>query len=374
MISKSLIFIGFLLVLPGSLLSAQELYQDLQGTWRAEVVEATIPQTVTVPGTDVQNEVQTITARFLEGGRQGETVTFDNDYILLETGDVFYLNYLITINGDELYSVREIDRRWPMAVIGILFVATILIFGGFQGLRSLVSLAGSLLVIVYILVPTLVKGYSPILVSTLVAVAVLFCAIFFTHGFNRRSGIAFLGTILAVGLTGLLAYFSVTGASLTGFTSDDSIYLNLNTQGQLDFVGLLLAGIIIGALGVLDDIAVTQVAVVRELFGAGKHLTKWEVYQKAIRVGKEHVGALVNTLVLAYTGAALPLLLLFSLSPAGGMSIVNMEVFATEIIRALVGSIGLVLTVPITTLLAIFLLHNHLGPDDDSHAGHSHAL
>ena len=349
-------FLSLVLMCP---ISAQGVYQDTQIVWRAEVVKVTDIKTIIVPGTNVKNPVQTLTAKMLNGEQEGETVIFENDYIQLEKGDKFYLNYSTTINGQELYSVREVDRRGSIALIAAIFVATILLFGGMQGFRSLLSLAGSLLVIVYVLVPTLVKGYAPIPISIAVASAVLFCAIFFTHGFNRRSAVAFLGTIIAVGITGLLAYVSIDSTGLTGFASDESVYLNLNTGGQLDFVGLLLAGIIIGALGVLDDIAITQVAVVRELFEAGKHFTKWDVYKKAIRVGREHVGALVNTLVLAYTGAALPLLLLFSLSDSGTLSIINREIFATEIVRSLVGSIGLVLAVPITTLLAVFLLHNH---------------
>ena len=170
------------------------------------------------------------------------------------------------------------------------------------------------------------------------------------------------GTLIAVVLTGIFAFLSIQGAGLTGFSSDETIYLNLSTGGELDFVGLLLAAMIIGALGVLDDIAVTQVAVVRELFAAGVK-EKWDVYKRAMRVGREHVGALVNTLVLAYTGAALPLLLLFSLSQSGPLAIINREIFATEIIRSLVGSIGLILTVPITTLLAILLLEKYTDVD-----------
>ncbi|MBX2866957.1 YibE/F family protein [Candidatus Kaiserbacteria bacterium] len=336
--------------------SAQELYQDVQNTWRAEVIEVSDEHTVTVPGSDVENSVQTLTVRFLEGEREGEWVTFENDYIQLDEGDRFYLNHLKTIDGREYYLVREVDRKGAMAIVFALFAGVVLLFGGMQGFRSLLSLAGSLLVIVYILVPHLVSGAAPIPLSILVAGLILFFAIFFTHGFNKGSTVAFLGTMSAVVLTGILAYWSVAFTGLTGFTSDETTYLNLNTGGQLDFVGLLLAAIIIGALGALDDIAVTQVAVVRELRDANEKLSRREVYTKALRVGKEHVGALVNTLVLAYTGAALPLMLLFALSDSSIVSIMNREIFATEIIRSLVGSIGLVLTVPITTLLAVFLM------------------
>lgn len=354
-----LFFVGVLLFVPCAPLGAQELHQDIQGVWRAEVVDVRDERTETVPGTDVAHTIQTLEVRLLEGERTGELVTFENDYILLEAGDRFYLNYLLTIDGAEIYSVREVDRRVPMLFFVGLFAAVILLFGGKQGFRSLLSLAGSLLVIVYILTPSLVRGYPPVATSIVVAGVVLFFAIFFTHGFNRGSAIAFGGTVITVVITGMLATVAVEMTGLTGFASDESVYLNLATGGQLDFVGLLLGAIIIGALGVLDDIAVTQVAVVRELYATDSTLSKWEVYRKAIRVGKEHVGALVNTLVLAYTGAALPLLLLFGESEASIGTIANREIFATEIIRTIVGSIGLVLTVPVTTFLAAALLERY---------------
>ena len=355
---------------------AQVLHQDIQGVWRAQVVAVLESDTVRVPGTDVESAVQTLRVELLSGERVGEEIEFVNDFIQLDEGDTFFLNYLVTVNGDEFYSVREVDRRGAMALLFALFVAVIVGFGGWQGVRSLLSLAGSLLVIAYVLVPQLVAGVSPVPLSIAVAGLVLFFAIFFTHGFNIRSAIAYAGTMTAVFLTGLLAFFTITGADLTGFSSDATVYLNLSTGGELDFVGLLLAAVIIGALGVLDDIAVTQVAVVRELVDI-RTLGKWEIYHKAMRVGREHVGALVNTLVLAYTGAALPLLLFFSVSDTSVLTIINREIFATEIIRSLIGSIGLILAVPITTLLAVVILHrfrDRLPKDDHGHShGHSHA-
>ncbi|MCE9517877.1 YibE/F family protein, partial [Candidatus Nomurabacteria bacterium] len=169
---------------------------------------------------------------------------------------------------------------------------------GKQGFRSLLSLTGSFLVIVYILLPLLIKGYSPILVSVVVATIILFFAIYFTHGFNRESSVAFSGTIISVVLTGLLAVFSVWIMNLTGFDTEEATYLQMGNAVKLNFHGLLLGGILIGVLGILDDIAVTQSAVVSEIYQSASHLKPKEVYKKAMRVGKEHVSALVNTLVL----------------------------------------------------------------------------
>ncbi len=351
--------LGFL-IFQTTPLFAQELIQDKVEILKARVTEVVSQEKKEVPGTDVQSVYQTIKGEILEGNRKGEIVTIENDFLVLKKGDRFFLR--LTTDGmseKETYFVRDIDRGGVMLGFIALFVAVVVVFSGKQGVRSLLSLAGSFFVILYVLVPTLLKGYPPVPTSIAIAAVILFLAIFLTHGFNRESTVAFMGTVSAVILTGILAYLGVTLAHLTGFASEEAVYLNFNTRGTLDFAGLLLGGIMIGVLGVLDDIAITQSAVVSELYNSASHLSRKEIYKKAIRVGKEHVGALVNTLALAYTGASLPLLLLFSTSDSSMSSIINQEIFATEIIRTVVGSIGLILTVPITTLLAIYMLKGY---------------
>jgi uncharacterized membrane protein len=148
----------------------------------------------------------------------------------------------------------------------------------------------------------------------------------------------------------------VHATHLSGFSSEEQVYLNLNTQGSLDMLGLLFSGIMIGLLGVLYDIAIGQAVAVEELFSAGKHLSRGEIYRRAIRIGREHIGALINTLAIAYVGVALPLLLLLQSSTVNVWFTLNSELFATEIVRILVGSIGLILGVPITTIIATYLL------------------
>ena len=349
--------------------NAQEIIQDKTEILRAKVVEVLKQEVKDVPGTDVQSTYQTIVAEIIEGNRKGDIVTIENDFLVLEKGDKFFLRHLVDgVDGREMYTVRDVDRQNVIIGFIVLFALAVVAFSGKQGLRSLLSLAGSFVVIMYILVPSLLNGYPPVLMSILIATTILFLAIFLTHGFNRESVVAFAGTVTAVILTGILAYLGVELASLSGFASDEAVYLNFNTRGVLDFSGLLLGGIMIGVLGVLDDIAITQAAVVSELYSSAPELSKKEVYKKAIRVGKEHAGALVNTLALAYTGVSLPLLLLFSNSDSSMASIINQEIFATEIIRTTVGSIGLIMTVPITTLLAVYFLKNYKG----KHSGHVH--
>jgi len=353
--------------------SAQEVFNEYQATYRGEVLSILEQQYREVPGTGTDTLLQTISIQVLDGPKEGQTLTIENEYLELEPGDKFYFNHNVYIDGTESYFVTNIDRRDSLLFFFLLFVGTIIAFGGWQGLRSLVALGGSFLAIFYVLLPGLVAGYNPLVLSVAVASAVLFAAIFFTHGFNRESAVAYGGTMLAVFFTGLLAIIAVHQTKLTGFVTDESVFLNFATNGSLDFTGLLLGAIIIGVLGVLDDIAVTQAAVVTELYSSNKSLTARAVYQKAIRVGREHVGALVNTLVLAYVGASLPLLMYFHLSPLTFWSLVNSELFATEIIRAIVGSIGLILTVPIVTGLAVYFLRDYVSKHGHSHShGHGH--
>lgn len=353
--------------------SAQEIHSEYQATWRGKVVEVSAQEMREIPGTETEHLYQTLSIKILEGPKEGELVTIENDYLELKKGDKFYFNYLVYIDGEEVYAVTNIDRRGALFFFAGLFVFTIIIFGGWQGVRSLLALGGSFAAIFYVLLPGLLHGWNPLLLSFAVAAGVLFGAIFFTHGFNRESVVAYGGTMIAVFLTGMLAIIAVSMSSLSGFSSDESVYLNFNTQGTLDFTGLLLGAIIIGVLGVLDDIAVTQAAVVTELYGSNTNISRAEVYKRALRVGREHVGALVNTLILAYTGVSLPLLLYFYLSPTSFGSLVNAEIFATEIIRTIVGSIGLIMTVPIVTGLAVFYLKGYRSKNPHSHShGHGH--
>ena len=159
---------------------------------------------------------------------------------------------------------------------------------------------------------------------------------------------------------------------LTGFSTDAAVYLNFSTGGKLDIAGLLLGSIIIGLLGVLDDVSITQASVVQELRGANQALGARELYRRAIRVGRDHVGSLVNTLALAYVGAALPLVLLFARSDASFLASINQEVIAVEIVRIVIGSIGLVLAVPFTTAVAAWYFSSRDVARNDTHAGHSH--
>lgn len=345
---------------------AQEMHNEYQGTFRAKVIKVTDQRTEDL--LDIKNTIQTLDVELLQGPQKGTIVSMENDFTILKKGDRFYLNHNKHIDGKEVYTFVNVDRRGALFFLFLVFIAAVIIFGRWQGVRSLIALAMSFVAILFILIPGILNGWNPLMASFLVAGGILFAAIFFTHGFNRESSVAFSGTMIAVVLSGLFAIFAVHITKLSGFAAEESVYLNFNTGGTLNFTALLLGAFIIGFLGVLDDIAITQAAVVTELYDTNPEISRIEVYKRAMRIGREHVGALVNTLVLAYTGASLPLILYFKLSPTGFGTTVNLEIFATEIVRIIVGSIGLILTVPIVTLLAVKYLKGY----KSKHAHHHH--
>lgn len=352
---------------------AQEVFNENQGVWHGRVAGVIDEEVRVVPGTNTEHLYQTLEVEVLDGPEEGRFIIIENDYLELSEGDKFYFRHDVYIDGSQSYGVINIDRKTPLFFLIGLFILAVIVFGGWQGVRSLFALAGSFFAIFYILMPGILGGWSPVLASVLVASVILFAAIFFTHGFNRESVVAYSGTMIAVFLTSLFAIFSVKLTGLSGFASEASTYLNFNTNGSLDFTALLLGAMIIGVLGVLDDISVTQAAVVTELYNSNSSLSRSEVYRKALRVGREHVGALVNTLVLAYAGASLPLLLHFYTASSSLSMSLNTELFATEIVRTIVGSVGLILAVPIVTFLAVFYLKDYKPKHSHSHShGHSH--
>lgn len=338
--------------------SAQELIPDQQETVRAQVLEIESERVENLPGTDAIGTTQSLRVKILEGTEEGKILTVEGDYITLEKDEVFYLMHTWnTIDGQNYYTVSEPYRLNSLYFFIALLIFLVMLFGGIQGLRGLVALSGSFLVIFYVLIPGILHGYSPVGISIGVASLIVILGSYITHGFNKTTSSAVLGMVTTIFITGALAYIAVHMTRLTGFGSDEANYLNLNTRGAIDLVGLLLGGILIGLLGVLYDAAIGQAVTVEELHRAGPHLPRKVIYKRALRVGREHIGALVNTLALAYVGASLPLILLFAHSSQEGISVaLNREIFSAEIIRIIIGSIGLVLAVPITTLLSVRIL------------------
>jgi uncharacterized membrane protein len=337
--------------------NAQELIQDKVVIVKAKVLEVVSQEQKIFPSTEAKHNIQTIKVKILEGENINKIVSFENDYVILDVGDEFYLRHTSHYQGKDFYSVSDPNRVPVLMILVIIFIVLVIFFGGMQGFRGLLSLAGSLVIILFVLLPGIIHGFSPFVLSVAVSSFIIILGSYITHGFNRATTSAVFGMVLTVIITGIMAYFAVHNSYLTGVTDDESIFLNFNLKGGVDLVGLLMGGIMIGLLGVLYDASIGQSISVEELHKIAPHVNRWEIYKRAIRIGREHIGALVDTLAIAYVGASLPLLLLFySASDNSFLMIINNEVFATEIIRILVGSIGLVLAVPITTLFAVYML------------------
>lgn len=356
--TTAILLLALSLMGPASAASAQELVQDTVVISKARVLEAVPLGTAPIPGTSVSEEAQTLTIEVLDGVEAGTRATFVNDYTQLEVGDVFYARHTTNaLDGTDMWAVSDPYRLPVLIMLLVAFLALLFVFGGLQGIRGLASLIGSLFLIFYLLLPGIYSGYSPVLVSIGVASIIIIVGSYITHGFNRATSSAVLGMIVTVLVTGAAAYWAVDAAMLSGFTDEINAYLNFNTGGRISMTGLLFGGIMIGLLGVLYDIAIGQAVAVDELYRAAPGLTRQEAYRRGLRIGREHIGALVNTLAIAYVGASLPLLLLLQQTTSDPAFVVNGELFATEIIRILIGSIGLILAVPLTTLIASRMLY-----------------
>jgi uncharacterized membrane protein len=367
-----LIFQICLFLFPLQSFAQAKLEQDVDVIEKAVVLDVLKTSTSTIPDSNSQTPTQTIKVQVLDGQDKDTITTFDNDYVLVEKGETVYVRHQVgKLDSIDMWSVSDPYRLDVLVVLFVVFVVLLFVFGGIQGIRGLLSLCGSLVLIFYVLLPGILSGYSPILVSIGVASLVISVGSYITHGFNRATTAAVVGMIVTVLITGFGAYYIVSVAKLTGYVGEESVYLNLDTRGSINMIGLLFGGIMIGLLGVLYDIAIGQAVAVEELCSAGLHLSRVQIYKKAIRIGREHIGALVNTLAITYVGVSLPLLLLIAHSSTLGLPpILNSEVFATEAVRILIGSIGLILAVPITTCIASYILHGKKGGGEAQ--GHSH--
>lgn len=369
-------FVAFLLA--GALLPALAFAQTAQPDTitflKAKVVDVVSSEVKQIPGTETAENYQTIKAEILEGPQTGQVVTLDNDFLLMSVGDEFYLRHDVNpLDGTDYYSVDEPYRIPVLEFFVALFIVCLFVFGGKQGIRGLISLIASLLFIGYVLLPGILAGYSPVLVSMGVSALIIILGSYITHGFNRTTTAAVIGMLLTIVVTGALAYLAIHWGHFTGYTSEEATYLNFDTSGSINFVGLLLGSVMIGLLGVLYDAGISQAVAVEELIHMGESAARGKILARAMRIGREHIGALVNTLAIAYVGVSLPLLLLFKVSNTQPViTVINEELFATEIIRTMIGSIGLILAVPITTLVAVYMLYGRKKVGERSSVPHHH--
>lgn len=272
-----------------------------------------------------------------------------------KVNDKLILNYNKNYQGVDNYYIVDYVRRDGLLLLFGIFVITTILIGRWHGLSSLIGMALSFLVIFKFILPQILQGKDPIIIATLASLLIVPLTFYLSHGLNRKTTIAIVGTITALIITGLLAEVFVEVANLTGFASEEANYLQTLTSSSVDIKGLLLAGIIIGGLGILDDVTISQAAIVAQLKDAAPKSKFIDLYNRAMKIGRDHIASVVNTLVLVYASAALPLLLLFIDNPKPFSEVINYELIATEIVRTLVASIGLVMAVPITTLISALI-------------------
>jgi uncharacterized membrane protein len=253
------------------------------------------------------------------------------------------------------YFLVDYDRDSNLLLLSIAFIAVVLLVSRGHGAWSLIGLAASLIIIIRFIIPGILAGYDPPLIAFFGALVIMGTTLYMAHGMNWKTSIALTGTGISLLLAIILANVGIDFVRLTGLITEEATTLNLLTAGQIDARGLLLAGIIIGALGVLDDVTVAQASAVFELRSANPFLRQRDLFQRGMNVGRDHIAATVNTLFLAYAGAALPLLIVLATHNNGIMATTSQETIATEIVRSLIGGIAISLAVPITTALAALL-------------------
>ncbi len=273
----------------------------------------------------------------------------------LHQGEKVVVAYEPSAPRDLQYSVTDVNRKFPMALLAGIFALAVVVVGRLRGVMALIALAISFMILNFFILPAILHGSNPLIVAVVGSSAIMLIALYMCHGLSARTSVAVLGTLMSLVLIGVLGSVFIGWAALTGNT-DDNTGLIHGLYPSIDMSGLLLAGVIIGSLGVLDDVTVTQTSAVWELHEANPSMGWRGLYRAGIRIGRDHIASVVNTLVLAYAGAALPLLLLFSIAQSSVGAVANSELVAEEIVRTLVGSIGLVASVPVTTALAALVV------------------
>lgn len=285
----------------------------------------------------------------LEGTKKTVSVKKEGNPTEYKTG----ADIIVAGSKDSSYYITGYNRVEPLAWLFVVFALVSVLVAKKNGLFSLLGLIFSFLIIFKVTLPMLLSGTNPILTSLLTVAIIAPVTFSLSHGIGGKTLTALIGTLSALFATALIALLFTSVTNLTGFGSEEAMFLQLQA-GDISIKGLLLCGIIIGTLGILDDVTISQASIVEELKRANVRLTPWDLYTRAMRVGRDHISSAVNTLILVYTGASLPLLLLFIKSPLPTYALLSYDMIAEEIVTTLVSSVGLILAVPITTLIAAY--------------------
>lgn len=268
----------------------------------------------------------------------------------LSEGEVVFLSVVTFEDGTIDYQLADKDRRPLLLALGAVFAAAVIALGRIRGVAALAGLVISVAILLWFILPAIVSGEDAVLVALVGGGAIALVSLYLAHGYNPLTHVAALGAFSALVLTTALSWLAVELARFSGVATEEAFFLL--AIPDVDLSGLLLAGIVLGAIGALDDVTVTQASAVWEVHAANPSLDENALYQSGLRVGRDHIVSTVNTLLLAYAGASLPLLVFFTLSDQSFGFIASSEIVAVEIVRTLVGSMGLVAAVPVTTWLS----------------------
>ncbi len=324
----------------------------------AEVIEIKGEKEILYPGESQTQLTQDLVLQLKADGQkveieqqQGRSLN-DQRY---QVGDQLVLYQAL---ASENYLIADFVRRPSLILLAIIFILTAVVIGRWQGLAAIFGLGLSFLIIFFFIVPQIGAGGNPIFIVSLGSLIIVPVFFLLSHGFNRKTWVAIFSTLISLVFTSLLIFFFTQKTKLTGFASEEAGFIQAMIPGAINLKNLLIAGMIIATLGVLDDVTISQAAVVEELKKANAQLNFLQLYQQAMNIGRDHIASMINTLILVYAGASFPLLLLFTMSGQEMSMILNFEIVAEEIVRMLTGSLGLMFAIPLTTALAALVVTN----------------
>ncbi|MEM1311844.1 MAG: YibE/F family protein [Patescibacteria group bacterium] len=279
--------------------------------------------------------------------QEGQKIAEGDRVIVMETSFQDELSYFVV-------DKYRLDSIYLIVILTILVTVAV---SGWKGINSILGLIISILILLRYLIPNLQIGQNPIVIGLTGSVAIAFASMYLAHGFNRKTTVSLIATFLTISIAIMLSVWAVDITYLFGLGTEEAFYLQANESGTIDVTGLLLAGIIVGTLGILDDITISQVSIVEEIHDVDNSINLWSLIKRGMNVGKDHIASLINTLALAYAGVSLPLLLTFSITQNQPIWVIaNSEYIAEEIVRTLIGSITLIIAVPISTFLGAYFI------------------
>jgi uncharacterized membrane protein len=260
---------------------------------------------------------------------------------------------VVVEKNEDNYFIADFYRLDKLLILVLIFFLIIFFVIGKESIGSIISLILSFVIIFGSILNNLINQTDPIITVLLSMIFLIPISFYISHGISKKTTIAIIGSLFSIIIALILSLIFIKKSFITGTTAEETSFLATITQKNFDFQGLLIASIIIGIFGSIDDIAISQVSVVEKIISANPKMPAKEIYQKAIAVGKDHVNSIINTLVLVYTSASLPLILLFSVSNKNFFEVLNYEIISVEIIRILIATICVIIAIPLTTYLAV---------------------